>query len=390
MPRVGLQEDFRTNESTNRFPRVHLNKGEFARLMFVQDPWQEWVHYLKAPSLKEDGTPHFEERTRRGEKVKDYVLDFIGSPLCLGDAEALRDKKADEKNCPVCAASKKYDFIAPAMQRFAANVIVYDLKPGTDQPRFPFGADILVWAFTARQYDTLLDLQKEIGDLREHDIFLECEDGKYQKYKIGFRMTPAWQGNQEAVDRIKALWGDESNRASDDQLKACCGRDNPRHLVEEDLQVAISRWNKVNNMGGPNATESPFGDQGKPADLTTGLGDLMNGNGSQPNETASQSAPAMETPSATPWGDVTSPVAGTREEQPRPAPVGSPFDGAPANPVTGTQANPAVGGVQEFSGSPFGGAQTATQDSAPVPAAATPAAPAEKQEFNWKDMLNDL
>lgn len=283
MPRVPIDDSHRTGEGGDRFPKLKLDKDEKARIVLFEQPWMEWVHALKAPEFEEDGKVIKEEKTKRsGEKYLDYRLGFIGQPICLGDAGVLADKGVDEKNCPACAAAVQSGGSVPKpIQRFASNVVRYDLRAPTWDMKVPFGANILVWAYTARIYDALLDLQNQIGDLRYHDIALECQDAVFQRHTMTFRLNPGWQETPDENERkrraayIKELVTTPGNKATDEQLRDACGRETTRTYMQEDVDTCIRRWNKASHAASTSA--DPTGDTqlGGAEDVNAGLDALM-------------------------------------------------------------------------------------------------------------------
>jgi hypothetical protein len=273
MGRVAIATENRTGEGGDRFPKIKLSeKGQKTRFTIIEVPWREYIHYLKAPTFDENGRVVKETKTRRdSSSYEDYKLSFEGSPICLGDEATLREKGLDEKNCPACEASVKSGETAGIpgpIQRFAVNVIEYGLKGNTWDIKRPFTADIKVWTFTGKIYDEIEGIQKEIGDLRKHDITLECDDPYWQRNKLGFKMEPGYSFGDKAY--IRELLTTPGNKATDAQLRDACGRDVPRTRLQDDCDHVLRQWRKLRNEG----QETPYDTSGT-ASLDGGIDDLL-------------------------------------------------------------------------------------------------------------------
>jgi hypothetical protein len=272
MPRVPIAQEHKTNEGGDRFPKIKpKDKGEKIRFTIVETPWREHVHYLKAPTFDDDtGQPLKERKEKRdGTPYYDYKLEFVSAPICLGDEATLREKGLDPANCPACEAAEKSGGDIPGpIQRFAVNVVQYVLQGNTWNIAKPFSASIKIWAFTGRQYDEVEGIQEEIGDLRRHDITLECDDPYWQRNKISFKMDPGYKSGDAAY--MKELLNTPGNKATDDQLRDACGRALPRSRMEDDCTYTLRQWRRLRVEG----IDSPY-DTGTGADLDGGIDGLL-------------------------------------------------------------------------------------------------------------------
>lgn len=254
MPRRAIVSENRVGEGGNRFPKLDFKeKGERKRVLLIdpEGPWQEYVHYLRAPKFK-DGVPVMTTRERRGEEVPDYDTDFIGMPLCFGDAEVVAEQGYDAANCPACAsvAGAPAEMRLAPQLRFAANVVDQVLKGGSWEIRRPFSAEVVIWTFTSGMYDEILSLQEQHGALiRERDITLECSNAKFNQVKMGVMNVPGWQeANAGAI--LKELLETPGNVATDEQLRDACGRQVKRNFMEEDVRLCLRRWEKALRLNG--------------------------------------------------------------------------------------------------------------------------------------------
>jgi hypothetical protein len=251
MGRVPIAQENRTHEGGERFPRIKMQeKGEKKRLTLVEVPWREYVHYLKTPIFDPD-TGQSVKETRYKKDSTPYEtdkLDFISQPICLGDEVTLQEKGMDPRNCPACEAAEKSKGDIPGpVQRFAVNVIDYVLRGGGWELKHPFSADVKIWAFPGRIYDDIEGYQREIGDLRNHDITLECEDPGWNRNKMGFRIEAGYAAAPKGY--IRELLTAEGNKATDAQLKDACGRDTPRSRMQEDCDRVLRSYARLHNEG---------------------------------------------------------------------------------------------------------------------------------------------
>lgn len=284
MPRRQIASENRVGEGGNRFPRLKFQaKGERKRVLLIdpEGPWQEYVHYLRAPIFVE-GLPKMKTREKKnGEEVEDYDTEFLSMPLCLGDDAVIEEAGFDAGNCPVCAAIKQAPGEArlEPQLRFAANVVDQQLQHNSWAVQKPYSAKVVVWTFNGNVYDEIVGLQEQHGSLiRERDLNLECTNSGFQQVKIGVAPNPGWK-EASAGAYLGELLGEEGNIATVDQLRDACGRSVKRAFLDEDVSVAIRRWNRAVALRGGSPFEDPATGQslggGKPAaSLADGIAEL--------------------------------------------------------------------------------------------------------------------
>jgi hypothetical protein len=368
MPRIPIATEYRTGEGGDRFPKIKMQtKGERTRFTLFEtyngevSVYSEYVHYLRAPKFKSDGTPAMVEKdsTRNpGEKYSDYDYEFIGAQICLGDIEIIKANGGlDVKNCPACEASlKSGGDVRPPEVRFAANVMVYAIRPSGDIMD-PFSATIKIWNFTGRQFDEILGIQTEIGPLRDHDLVLECESPTYQKVKLSFRQTPGWRSAPQGY--LATLVNTPGNKATDEQLRDSLGRDVPRTRMQEDANHCVRQWARLRNEG----QATPYATNGQ-ASLDGGLDALLAGEGGAAAATGAVTSAASQ---ADPFAD----LAGTPQ----------------AGPAAVEQQRQA----SEETADPFAGlSEFAAASSAPAPAAPAPVPSRPRGDLNYDDLLAGL
>lgn len=280
MGRVSITEENRTGQGGDRFPQLKLVTNERARFFIFEQPWSEWVHELKAPKI-EGGVPVMEVREKKDKSTYEVVKqDFLRRSICLGNTDVMKDKGLDPDNCPACQASLDSGGDVPRpVQRFAAPVIRYKLRGSTWSVQDPFSAEILIWPITARMWDSIVELQGKIGDLRKHDLTLECEDGGWQRNKLSFEMDAAYLASDATKVYIKQLLGAPGNRPTDDQLRDACGGVATRSYLEQDINVILGRWRMVHDAGpaGSSVLQQQSGPAPTAVDLGAGLDALLGG-----------------------------------------------------------------------------------------------------------------
>jgi hypothetical protein len=378
MGRVAIAQDNRTGEGGAGFPSIKLTeKGQKTRFTVIEVPWREYVHYVKAPRFNDDGSPKKEKKHRKnGDEYEDYDLELIGTEICLGDIGTLKEKGIDDVNCPACEASVKSGGDIPGpIQRFAVNVVEYTLNGNTWNIRTgkAFSATVKVWKFTGRIYDEIEGIQQEIGDLRKHDLSLECEDPYWNRNKLSFKMEPGYQHAPPGY--LKELLTTPGNKATDAQLRDACGREVPRARMQEDCDFALRQWRKVRDEG---SSQVPEEFVSKAADLSGGIEDLLG------EETADAGTvlDKMTDEQKEAAGTADDPFAEFAAET-----AGSPSPPAAAKKVAASAKKPATTPAAP----PSEEAADPTAEAAPTPGAEDPALPAETGgDFDFDSLLDGV
>lgn len=244
MPNVDFDDANR--KQTESYPKLKLDTKEKARIAVLETPLCEYVHTLRAPKI-DRGKPVMEKKSRRdGSTYEDYVYDFIGNPICLGDFSVLEERGVDPSNCPACALARSSDAILPPKRRFAMHVLRYNTKPGSFDLQSPFSVKLEAWGFTDERFNKLLEIKKEWADsggLLGHDILLgPCDDKVFQKFDINVSQKSEWKSSSDRKAMVKESL--ENNKAED--LSVFCGRKVIAKYMEEDLERVLARWRVVN------------------------------------------------------------------------------------------------------------------------------------------------
>lgn len=291
MPKIGFKAD-NVRSSDTKFPKVKLASGEYWRIVIIEEsPTYEWVHQLRKPKLS-PVTGLLQEReitTRNGDKLMVPDMEFVGSPICLGNLDALEDRGSDPDHCPVCKAALDYpDFFSAPERRFAVHVLKYGTKPGTPQVSpGPLNLETRVWTMSEARYAKIVQVIEEFapdGDPRKVDIVLgPCTNATYQNYEIAGSPNCVILQSEENLRRAMETFA--GNNAGD--LAAYCGRKAEKRFVESDIAEIISRWRKA-QKGGEKPAEPDF--SGTLA--STGAGLLEGSSGGAPAPQAA--APAVD------------------------------------------------------------------------------------------------
>lgn len=284
---MGTQLSF-TEENIKKnpfdFPKVHLVKGEVARLTVMEDPFSEYVHTIQKPQLDDRGNVLMKTAERKnGTEYQTPKLTWVSSPICLGDRDVLDKDGIDPENCPVCAraaAGQKGFF---PKRRFAMHVVRTFTKGKTFDPSTPFSGQLLIWAFADTVFNKLFSFNKEFG-LKDHDLKLgPCTDEDFQKADLNV-------ANDTAVseeDR-KAYFNDET-KAEDPTV--FCGARKTRARIEEDLAQVDAQWALSRGEADDSVASA--------ASLSEGLGALLSDD--EPKKAAKKSGKADGTD--TEWVD---------------------------------------------------------------------------------------
>jgi hypothetical protein len=309
MPKIGFASS-NVRSSDTKFPAVKLTSGEYWRVVIAEpEPTFEWVHQLRKPKLS-PVTGKLQERkitTRDGEERMVPDMEFVGSPICLGNLDALEDRGVDPDHCPVCKAALDYpDFFSGPERRFAVHVLKYGTKPGTPQVSpGPLNLETRVWRMSEARYAKVVSVIEEFaqdGDPRSVDIVLgPCTNQTYQNYEIAGSPNCVIRQSEENLRRAVETF--QGNNAGD--LSSYCGRKAERRYVESDIAEIVSRWRKAQGGG-----EAPAAPDFSGTLAASGAG-LLEGSGvaapaaaaappavdlSALDDTVGQAAPAEESP----------------------------------------------------------------------------------------------
>lgn len=250
MARVNFSSDLNIKPARQTFPKLtKLKKGEKVRIQLV-DPTNiemQFVHDLRVPVLE------------NGEGVRDsegkWETRFIGNPLSLGDPSIIEDKGLDVKNCPISAFSKEHpDWVTPPRRKFALNVVQYKTRPNSFKLAEPFAVEHKVWVFTDKTFLKLQEFTEEWGDLRKHDLYITCENERFQQYDIQVAPEAAWV-TEKQVEYVMGIYNAGAEEYAD--LDLAIGAKKEKRWIEADLKEIEEAWGVVLGTSSTSGFSSP-------------------------------------------------------------------------------------------------------------------------------------
>jgi hypothetical protein len=258
MPTIEFKPENKTEIITD-FPKLKLDTGEKARILCIEpSPTYAYVHTLRAPKIVSGVAERHTIKRKDGSTFTDYVKDFIGRPLCLGDLGVLADRGIDPTNCPACARASQTSEIDAPTRRFAMHIIQYGVKPNSWEPRAPFSCEVVIWGFTNQMFDKLTDIQAQWGNLRDHDLLLgPCTDRNFQKFELMVAPDALWQKHEQIQQIVVDTY--RQNRAND--LEVFCGRRVERRWMMDDIERIAARWRIANGEESTRADGTELADR---------------------------------------------------------------------------------------------------------------------------------
>ncbi len=244
MPRVEFKPENRVATTNYDYPKLKLKSGERARIIVgLEDPVVEYVHTLRKPQIINGVPQKFLAERKDGTTYEDYKMDFVSRPICLGDATILADKGVDPKNCPMCRLAQEHgDYTSPPQRRYAMHVVRYRTKAGTTDVQTPFSVETLVWSFTDKTFNKLVDFKEEWGDLRQHDLLLgPCTNEVFQQFDITVAAKGAWLEDPERKKLTAQTF--KENQIPD--LTVAVGSAKQKQWIEQDIHLIVDAWGQV-------------------------------------------------------------------------------------------------------------------------------------------------
>lgn len=271
MPKVTFSSENKVKTSSFEYPKFRLDKDEKALIILLEDPEVEYVHTLRKPKL-ENGKPVMITKPRKDKSTYEtYDMQFISRPLCKGDFTTLQDKGLDPKNCPMCALAKENsEFTEAPQRRYAMHVIRYRTKGSGFDLINPFSVELLVWSFTDRYFNQLIDFKEEWGDLRKHDIKVECTNKDFQNFDIQVASKAQWLADEDRKALVKTTL--KENKLED--LSIAIGQNKEDKWVKEDIESIREAWNAI--KGDATADEGWYEESSDDEALGAELNDILN------------------------------------------------------------------------------------------------------------------
>lgn len=245
MPKVTFSSENKVKTTNYDYPKLRLAKDEKALLILMEDPQVEYVHTLRKPKL-ENGKAVTITKTRKDKTTyEDYDMQFLSRPLCKGDYNILEDKGADPKNCPICKlASENSEYADAPQRRYAMHVVRYRTKGSSFDLINPFSVELLVWSFTDRYFNQLIEFKEEWGDLRKHDIKVECTNKDFQNFDLQVASKAQWLADADRQSIVKQTY--KENQLDD--ISIAIGQNKELKWLNEDLDSIREAWSAIKGI----------------------------------------------------------------------------------------------------------------------------------------------
>lgn len=268
----------------NDYPKFKLEQNQSARIVLVEEaPEMVYVHNLRAPQIAGGKVVTESKRQKDGTYKDEIQYDFIGNPRCLGNLDVLAKKGADVENCPVCRESAKSDIVDKPTVRYGIHIIKYNTKPGSNQVADPFGAQLMLWAFGPKVFNTLIDFTNEWDDLRAHDLLVTCKSKQFQTMDLSVARTAEWLTSDDRKQLVKEMYASSKCETVEDVL----GRKVTRGQMEEDLEKVRDR----NNQAFGRKLSDSAGTVASP-EVAMNVDDVLGGDTTENTSSVSDEAPA--------------------------------------------------------------------------------------------------
>lgn len=251
-----------------------------------------------------------------------------GNWLCTGRDAVLKasNPALDPEVCFMCREHQNGNpLVAKSQRKFIVQVLRYNTDPSGNLLQ-PFGATLLVWQFSDKQYRALVEVANAWGDLRQHDLMLVCDNIGFKSWtlqplpEVAFMRDASWTQLVTQVVQSQAVPGEDLERILGR------GATNDQEIMAKLAEITPA------SMAPPVAYQAPA-IPGMPPGMMPGMAP-------QPG----MMPPAMPAPAGPP---AMVPPAQAAYAQAPPAealyPPGGPFD--QAQQVMGQQAPPAMPGM---------------------------------------------
>lgn len=267
MARISFSSENRRQTGRVDFPKFKLKKDERARILILDEPEVFYVHELRKPEVDEQGIPVMGKATSaNGEEYEVLKRSFVANPLCTGNDDTLDEEGIDPANCKVCAQAEKFPkrYEAPR-RRYVVHVLRYRTKAGTFNLATPFALEPLVWSFTDKKFNSLIDIVEEHGDLTRKDLLIgPCTNENFQNFDIAVGSDAAILASEDRAKLAQETL--DGGRIPD--LSVAAGRAKEERFLLLDIKLVNEAWDAVDAFERRSA-----GAQAAPAQTSTSLGE---------------------------------------------------------------------------------------------------------------------
>jgi hypothetical protein len=88
----------------------------------------------------------------------------------------------------------------------------------------PVAVDVVPWVFGDDKYGDLVGKKEQWGDLKQHDLMVECLVEQFQRFRLDVLPEAVWLSNNEAKALVAASWKESKAMYAKD-LRSLLGRD---------------------------------------------------------------------------------------------------------------------------------------------------------------------
>jgi hypothetical protein len=273
------------------FPKLKLDQDETARIHIYEAPDSAFVHNVRKPKIVNGEVVYKTVQSKGGGTERQMDFDFVSNPICVGDADVVKERGVDPKNCPLCkAAQEAPDMFAAPKRRYAMHVFQYATN-GTSKPTKNFQGSVKIWAFTDQKFGEIVDLLDEVkdNDPENVDFILgPCENKLFQKYKI----ITSPQVKRSESDASSAAFDEIVAENKVDDLSAFLGRKMKADWMHDEVDKVKRAWDQVNGTRGESNSDDLAGAE---RNLDAGLSTLLDEpKDSKPEATTSSDSDATD------------------------------------------------------------------------------------------------
>jgi len=202
MPKVGLTSDQKSHSifDTENFK---MKGGQKARVLVLNDEFDvEWVHWV----------------------------DNFGNVICQGDYKTMM-KDGSDPHCKFCQVADKGG-VKQAKRKFVTLLVVYRTN-SKGQVLSPVSCDVQPWIFGNDKFNDLYAKKEEWGDLKQHDLGIECLVEQYQRFSMNVLPDAIWLQNDETKALVVTSYKESMGMYGKD-LRRLLGRDitDPEKVTE--------------------------------------------------------------------------------------------------------------------------------------------------------------
>lgn len=205
---VGMNPDAAGGPSVFDLPKLDPKMLNERARIWIPDPGSirlQYVHALGGKKAQLPGQPE---------------PGWGGNWLCTGRDEVLKNANPmlDPDACFMCREhANGNNLVGKAQRKFIVQVLRYNTDPAGNLLQ-PFGAVLLVWQFSDKQYRSLTEVQTSWGDIRERDLMLVCDNIGFKSWtlqplpEVAFMRDPSWIQLVTQVVQSQAATGEDLER----------------------------------------------------------------------------------------------------------------------------------------------------------------------------------